>query len=109
MLQYFAVCRHQEIVACVLPRELSLIYVAVCCSVLLRVAVRCSVLQCTAVCCSVLQCVVTKKSLHVRFHVSWIPTPLLLLDRPAVRGSELQCVAVFGSVFQWVAVCCSLL
>jgi len=60
MLQYVAVCRHQEIVARVLPREFSLIHVAVCCSVLLCVDVHRSVLQ----------CVVTKKLLHVCFHLS---------------------------------------
>jgi len=51
-----------------LPRSLTDMCVAVCCSVLQCVAVCCSVLQCVAVCCSVLQCV-SLTDIHAPVHL----------------------------------------
>ena len=110
-------CRHQKIVACVLPLELSLIQVAVCCSVLQcvavccrvlqSVAVCCSVLQCVAVCCSVLQCVAVCR--HQEIVARALPRELDPGTAPVARSpcSAWQCVAMCCSVWQCVAVCCS--
>jgi len=100
-------------------RALSLLCVAVCCSVLQCVAVCCSVLQCVAVClqwvavccsvlavrCSALQCV----AVHCGVSASFIGALSLL--RGAVRYSVLQynSVCCCCSLLQRVAVCCSVL
>jgi len=79
---------------------LSVLHVAVCCSVLQCVAVCWSVLQCVAVCCSVLQCVAVCRSV---LHCVAVCYSVL---RFAVCCSVAQCVAVCCSVLQCVAGCC---
>jgi len=74
----------------------SVLCVAVCCSVLQCVAVCCSVLQCLAVSCSVLQCVaqcVERECLHCG------------LCLYACFHRVLQCLAVSCSVSQCCARC----
>jgi len=90
---YSGVFQHIQKRRCELHRVCcSVLYVAVCCSVLQCAAVCCSVLQCVAVCCSVLQCVAVCCS---------------VLQCAAVCCSVLQCVAVCCCFLQCVSVCCS--